>query len=163
VLDVASGEGYGTALLGIVAERVLGVDLSPEAVTRASGNYCSERVSFTVCDYATMPLSDASMDVVVSFKTLVHVADLRKFFCEIKRILRPDGLLVISTLNVNVHKDLATGSNPSQVRQLDAGKFCASCERALFQLSLLGQRSVIGSAIVADSSFSRRHGSVPDL
>src|SRR6266481_8212916 len=125
VLDVASGEGYGTALLGIVAERVLGVDLSPEAVTRASRNYRSERVSFTVCDYAAMPLSDASIDVVVSFETLEHVTDLQKFFCEIKRILRPDGLLVISTPNAKVYKDLATGPNPSQVKELDAGKFCA--------------------------------------
>jgi ubiquinone/menaquinone biosynthesis C-methylase UbiE len=109
VVDVASGEGHGSALLGEVAQKVLGVDLSPEAVTRASRNYRSERVSFTVGDYAAIPLSDASVDVVVAFETLEHVADPRKFFCEIKRILRPKGILVISMPNAKVHKDLATG------------------------------------------------------
>src|SRR5271165_2895490 len=152
VLDVASGEGYGTALLGIVAERVLGVDPSPEAVARASRNYRSERVSFTVGDYAAMPLSDASMDVVVSFETLEHVADLQKFFCEIKRILRPDGLLVISTPNAKVYQDLATGPNPSQVKELDAGEFCAIVGEHFSNFRLFGQRSVIGSAILPDLS-----------
>jgi len=152
VLDVASGEGYGTALLGIVAQRVLGVDLSPEAVTRASRNYRSQRVSFTVCDYAAMPVSDASMDVVVSFEALEHVADQQKFFCEIKRILRPDGLLVISTPNAKVYKDLATALDPSQVKELDAGKFWAIVSEHFSNCRLLGQRSVIGSAIVPDPS-----------
>ena len=152
VLDVASGEGYGSALLGKVAQKVLGVDLSPEAVTRASRNYRSERVSFTVCDYAAMPLADASMDVVVSFETLEHVADLQKFFCEIKRILRSDGLLVISTPNAKVYKDVATGPNPSQVKELDADKFRAMVSEHFSNCRLLGQRSVIGSAIVPDLS-----------
>ena len=47
VLDVGSGEGYGSALLGIVAQPVLGVDLSPEALARASRNYGRVQVSFT--------------------------------------------------------------------------------------------------------------------
>lgn len=151
VLDVASGEGFGTALLGLVAQRVLGVDLSPEAVTRASRNHGSQRVSFAVCDYAAMTVSDASMDVVVSFETLEHVADQQKFFCEIKRILRPDGLLVISTSNTKVYKDLATGPNRAQAKELDADKFCAIVSEHFSNFRLLGQRSVIGSAIVPES------------
>ena len=47
VLDVGSGEVYGSALLGIVAQNVFGVDLSPEALARASRNYGRVQVSFT--------------------------------------------------------------------------------------------------------------------
>jgi len=47
VLDVGSGEVYGSALLGIVAQNVFGVDLSPEALARASRNYGRVQVPFT--------------------------------------------------------------------------------------------------------------------
>jgi SAM-dependent methyltransferase len=158
VLDVGSDEGYGSALLGTLAQQVLGIELSPEAVARASRNYGSERVSFTVGDYAAIPLSDASVDVVVSFETLEHVADLQKFFSEIKRILRPDGMLVISTPNAKVYKDLATRPKPSQVKELDADEFRAILSEHFSNYRLLGQRPVIGSAIAPDSSLlSDRH------
>jgi O-antigen biosynthesis protein len=153
VLDVASGEGYGSALLGTVAQQVLGIDLSPAAVARASRNYGSERVSFSVGDYAAISLSDVSVDIVVSFATLEHVADLAKFFCEIKRILRPDGMLVISTPNAKFYKNLGRGPKPSQVKELDANEFRAILREHFPNCRLLGQRSVIGSAIAPDSSF----------
>jgi SAM-dependent methyltransferase len=70
VLEIGSAEGYGSALLGMVAQHVFGVDASPEAVARASRNYRSARVSFIVGHYAAIPLSDASVDVVVSFEAL---------------------------------------------------------------------------------------------
>jgi 2-polyprenyl-3-methyl-5-hydroxy-6-metoxy-1,4-benzoquinol methylase len=150
VLDVASGEGFGSALLGKVAQKVLGIDLSPEAVARASRNYRSERVSFAVADYAAIPLSDASVDVVVAVETLGHIADPGMFFHEIKRILRPEGMLVISMSNAKVHKDLATGL--SQVKELDADAFNAILSEHFSNYRLLRQWSVIGSAILPESS-----------
>src|SRR6516165_4745725 len=55
VLDIASGEGYGSALLGIVAEQVLGIDIAPEAVDHASRTYGTVGVSFVVGDCAAIP------------------------------------------------------------------------------------------------------------
>jgi SAM-dependent methyltransferase len=89
-------------------------------------------------------------DVVVAFETLEHVADPGKFFRKIKRILRPEGMLVISMPNPKVRKDLATG--PSQVKELDAGEFRAMLSEHFSNYRLLGQRSVIGSAILPEFS-----------
>jgi O-antigen biosynthesis protein len=150
VLDIASGEGYGSALLGIVAQEVFGVEIAPAAVSHASRNYRSARVSFTIGDCIAIPLSDASVDVVVSFETLEHLADQKKFFCEIKRVLRPDGMLVISTPNVEVYKDVATKPNPFHVKELDATEFRAILSENFATYRLFGQRSVIGSAITPD-------------
>jgi O-antigen biosynthesis protein len=152
VLDIASGEGYGSALLEKVAQEVLGVDLSPEMVSRATRNYGSARVSFSVGDCAAIPLSDASVDVAVSFKTLEHVTDRKKFFGEIKRVLRPDGILVISSPNVEVQKDPAIEPRPANVDKLDGSDFCAILREHFSNYRLFGQRSVIGSAIAPDSS-----------
>jgi len=147
VLDIASGEGYGSALLGIVAERVLGVDVAPEAVMHASRNYGSARVSFAVGDCAAMPLRDSSVEVAVSFETLEHVADQEKFFSEIKRVLRPDGMLVISTPNVEVYRHYGAAQNPFHIKELNEGEFREFLSRHFRNYRLFGQRSVIGSAI----------------
>jgi glycosyltransferase involved in cell wall biosynthesis/SAM-dependent methyltransferase len=151
VLDIASGEGYGSALLGTVAQQVFGVDIAPDAANHALRNYGSARVSFTVGDCIAIPLQDASVDVVVSFETLEHVADQKKFFSEIKRVLRPDGMLVISTPNVEVYKEVATKPNPFHVKELDVDEFHAILSEHFSNYRLLGQRSVVGSAIAPDS------------
>jgi O-antigen biosynthesis protein len=152
VLDIASGEGYGSALLGIVAQEVFGVEVTPEAVSHAARKYRSARVSFMLGDCIAIPLSDASVDVVVSFETLEHVADQKKFFCEIKRVLRPHGMLVISIPNVESYKEVASEANPLHVKELDAAEFRVILSENFANYRLFGQRSIIGSAITPDSS-----------
>src|SRR5438132_73020 len=46
VLDVASGEGYGSNLLAMTAKSVVGVDISPEAVTHATAKYNRPNLRF---------------------------------------------------------------------------------------------------------------------
>jgi glycosyltransferase involved in cell wall biosynthesis/SAM-dependent methyltransferase len=152
VLDIASGEGYGSALLGIVAEQVLGIDIAPEAVDHASRTYGTVGVSFVVGDCAAIPLSDTSVDVVVSFETLEHVADQERFLCEIKRVLRPTGLLVMSTPNTEVYKEIATEPNPFHIHELDVNEFNSTLGKHFSYHRLLGQRSVIGSVIAPQSA-----------
>jgi SAM-dependent methyltransferase len=151
VLDVASGEGFGSALLGRVASQVVGIDVSVEAVRHASANYGSDTVSFSVGDCVDMPISDASVDVVVSFETLEHIADQDRFLSEVKRVLRPGGVLAISTPNVEVCKDIATTPNPFHVKELDEAEFCSSLGVNFSYYRLFGQRSVVGSAIAPGS------------
>ena len=57
VLDVASGEGYGSALLAQVARSVLGVELSPNAVSHASNAYGKAGLQFIVGDARRLPCS----------------------------------------------------------------------------------------------------------
>jgi ubiquinone/menaquinone biosynthesis C-methylase UbiE len=99
VLDIASGSGYGTDLLSTNAKKVYGVDVSKEAIAYATKNYGSSKATFTLGDATAIPLADDSVDVVVSFETLEHIEDYEKFMTEISRVLRPDGLLILSTPN----------------------------------------------------------------
>ena len=97
VLDIACGEGYGSALLAEAAARVIGVDISPEAVAHASAVYGRPNTMFQVGHCAEIPLSRASVDAVVSFETIEHHAEHEAMFMEIKRVLRPGGLLIMSS------------------------------------------------------------------
>lgn len=97
VLDIACGEGYGTALLAQVAHRVIGVDIDRPTVAHAATQYVRANLHYVTGDARGIPLASASVDLVVSFETLEHFAEQEMFLAEVRRVLRPGGLLVIST------------------------------------------------------------------
>src|SRR6185312_6777686 len=73
VLDIACGEGYGSAMLARVARTVVGVDIAEGAVEHARKVYRDlPGLSFGQGDAAQIPLADSSVDVVVSFETIEH-------------------------------------------------------------------------------------------
>src|SRR4029077_15979539 len=100
VLDVACGTGYGTALLAKAgAAQVDGFDCSTEAVAFAKHSWPLPNVRFAVATANRLPLPDASYDIYVSFETIEHVNDDDALLTEAIRVLRPGGLLLVSTPN----------------------------------------------------------------
>ena len=92
VLDIACGEGYGSEMLARAAARVIGVDISPEAIDHATRSYGSRNgLQFLQGSAAALPLDDASIDVIVSFETIEHHAQHEEMMAEFSRVLRPTG------------------------------------------------------------------------
>ena len=98
-LDIASGSGYGTKILAETAANVYGVDVNEDAVKYAKKTYQAPNVEYRVGDGVKIPLDDNSVDVVVTFETIEHIENYQQFVKEIKRVLKPDGLALISTPN----------------------------------------------------------------
>jgi len=99
VLDIASGSGYGTYVLSEKAKKIYGVDVDAGAVKYAKKNYPRKNIEYLLGDAEKIPLEDNSIDAVITFETIEHIKDYKKFLDEIKRVLRPDGFAVISTPN----------------------------------------------------------------
>ena len=91
VLDIACGEGYGSDLLSQVARLVVGVDIAIEAFEHASLRYHRPNLKFVAGSCTTIPLASGSVDVVVSFETLEHVAEHEAMLKEVRRVLVPSG------------------------------------------------------------------------
>src|SRR5271165_1539742 len=68
VLDVASGEGYGSTILAGVARSVIGVDIDEGSVAHAREAYPVDSLRFLCGSAIDLPLENASVDVVVSFE-----------------------------------------------------------------------------------------------
>jgi 2-polyprenyl-3-methyl-5-hydroxy-6-metoxy-1,4-benzoquinol methylase len=120
VLDIACGTGIGTDYLRRQGARTSsGLDIDGEAVRYANLNYRYCR--FAECDASQIPISDNSMDVVVSFETIEHLPDSVKFLVECKRVLRPGGLLICSTPNHTVYRWY--GKNPFHTREFAVEEF----------------------------------------
>ena len=100
VADISREEpGYGSRLLAETADSVTGLVGSPEALDLASTIHSSPNLSYQRVDLPQLPLSENHFDVVLAFgvvEDLEHPEDLMR---EIKRVLKEDGLLVISALD----------------------------------------------------------------
>jgi SAM-dependent methyltransferase len=108
VLDIASGEGYGSSLLAKTARQVTGVDSSLEAVVHASHTYKAGNLEFRQGSVDRIPVPGHGVfDVVVSFETIEHVGDTEQlgFSREAKRLLKAGGFLLISTPDKAIYTD----------------------------------------------------------
>ncbi|WP_380067866.1 methyltransferase domain-containing protein [Dankookia sp. GCM10030260] len=156
VLDVAAGEGYGTALLSQVARSAIGVEIDPAAVAAAAREFDRPGLRYLVGDARAIPLADATVDVVVSFETLEHFDGQDRFLDECRRVLRPGGLLIISTPDRDVYSRPGTPPNPFHVRELDRPEFEAMLRARFANIAVAAQRPMIGSAIVGEGRLAPR-------
>lgn len=148
VLDIACGEGYGSAMLAEVAASVIGVDISPETIAHCRETYGHiDRLQFQLGDAAAIPLPDHSVDMVVSFETIEHHDRHVEMISEIRRVLRPDGILVISSPNRPVYSDKAGHHNEFHVKELDFPELDDLLRRSFAQVRYYGQRLAIGSLV----------------
>ncbi len=152
VLDIASGEGYGTAFLAQVAHSVTGVELMPEVAAHAARAYSRSNLRFVAGDVRSIPLRSASIDVVVSFETLEHIYEHDTFVAEIRRVMRPGGVLIMSTPDKAIYSPSGTTENQFHVRELTREEFTATLRRRFSHVTCLAQRSIIGAAILPDPS-----------
>lgn len=150
VLDVACGEGYGSAILSAGAATVTGVDIAPEAVKHARDRYGKPQLEFVEASAAALPFADGSFDVVVSFETIEHHDRHDEMLDEIKRVLVPGGLVVISSPNKQYYSVETGYVNPFHVKELFREEFVALVNARFAQSRLLAQRVVHGSLIAPE-------------
>jgi SAM-dependent methyltransferase len=95
VLDCGCGEGYGTNYLRLNgAKSVVGIDIDVPTVNRAISLYGEP---FICANAEELPFTENRFDLVVCFENIEHVDDPQKVLREIRRVLRPNGNLLIST------------------------------------------------------------------
>jgi O-antigen biosynthesis protein len=148
VLDIACGEGYGSNALADVAGSVVGVDISEEAVSHARAQYGSRaNLEYKVGSAADIPLDDASVDMVVSFETIEHHDQHEAMMREIKRVLKPGGIVVISSPNKYEYSDVTGYANPWHVKELYLEEFDSLLREQFAHVEMYGQRVVSGSLL----------------
>jgi len=150
VLDVACGEGYGSALLAGVAGSVTGIDIDAGAVAHARQRYSAlANVGFAEGSAASLPLPDASADVVVSFETIEHLprVDQPRMLAEIARVLTSDGVLVMSAPNPVEYSAARNYRNPFHLHEPDRAELASLLDGAFPFQRWFRQRRYFGSAV----------------
>jgi SAM-dependent methyltransferase len=140
VLDAACGVGYGSAHLGEVARRVIGLDRSAEAIAEARRTYVRPNVEFVEGDLLALPFDEDSFDAICAFEAIEHLDDQSAFLREAARVLRPDGTLIAST--PRVARTNREPDNPFHHVELSAVDFQALLRERFGEVELYGQRRV---------------------
>lgn len=99
ILDLGCGNGVFTSKL---RGEVVGLDISFESIKRA------KRISkgdFVVANAEFLPFKDSCLDKVVSLCVFEHLKDDRKVLNEIRRVLKPGGLLVLTVDSFTLEND----------------------------------------------------------
>ena len=154
VLDAASGEGYGAAILASCAANVTGVDLNREIVEKASLKYVAENLSYVHADVAALPFADNSFDRVVSFETIEHIPDQNKFLSEVRRVLKPDGVLILSSPNKTPFRERNKGENAWHIQELEHEALRELLLQYFPEINFYQQDAFYNSVINADNSNS---------
>ena len=163
VLDIACGEGYGTHLLANYAYEIVGVDISEEAVEHARNTYRTVNSKFLVGSVNKIPITENHIfDVIISYETIEHVnaTDQILFLLEVKRLLRKDGLFIVSTPDKYYYSDLADYKNEFHIKEFYRDEFYHFLKEYFGKTAVLGQQIFTGSAILNTES-DKRNGMVP--
>lgn len=151
VLDVACGSGYGAAILGQTALRVVGADIAREAVDYARNHYAAPNTAFVQADCLSLPFRPAEFDVVVAFEIIEHIGDGVAFLQEMRRILPPSGLLLLSTPNRLYYTEDRGEVNPFHEREYSYAEFRELLRVVFPHCAVLLQNHVAG-LLVADAA-----------
>lgn len=148
VVDIACGEGYGSSFLTSVANKVTGVDIDPEAVLFASAKYKKSNLEYKVGNCSAIPVASDSVDVVVSFETLEHHDQHVEMMLEVKRVLKPNGLLIISSPDKTYYSDQRKFKNSFHVKELTSLQFEELLKSHFKNTCFANQRVMYGSLII---------------
>lgn len=152
ILDIASGEGYGSHLMSLEGGMVYGVDIDEETIERAKNKYIGDNLRFLKGSTSEIPLEANCVDVVISFETLEHHDKHERMMTEIRRVLKPQGTLLISTPDKRYYSDQRSYNNPFHVKELYKPEFLDLISKHFKNTKLYSQSYIYGSSLILEDS-----------
>jgi SAM-dependent methyltransferase/uncharacterized protein YoxC len=149
-IDLGCGAGYGTYSLAKVARRILGVDLSMEAIFHAAERYQAPNLRYEVGNVVSLPYEDESFQVAVSFEVIEHLEHPEALLLEAKRLLKKDGVFVVSTPNKQTYSNNRNRVNLYHLKEMYPLELQEVLERYFEYVQIYWQGSLAGSVITPD-------------
>ena len=150
VLDIASGEGYGSNLLSKDATFVYGVDIDIDTIVNAQKKYAKKNLKFIQGSTSNIPLDNDIVDVVISFETIEHHCEHDEMLNEVKRVLKPNGLFIVSTPDKYFYSDKRNYKNEFHVKELYKPEFISLINNNFINYQLLSQSYLNNCSLILD-------------
>ena len=143
VLDAACGSGYGSLMLAENSAHVHGIDISDNALAMATQLYNAKNITYKKADIRILPYSNQKFDIVVSFETIEHILQASAVLREFSRVLKPRGLLIISTPNAAVSSPGGHIQNPYHLIEYQPHEFLDLLLTQFPDVKLYGQKPIV--------------------
>lgn len=144
VLDVGCGAGYGVAELAHRARFVTGIDVAAQALAYARSHYPLTNAHFLRASATALPFSNQSFDLATAFEVIEHLTDWRLMLSEARRVLRSDGVFLVSTPNKLYYAESRAkdGPNPFHVHEFEFTEFREALAEFFPRVTILLQNRV---------------------
>ncbi len=139
ILDIACGSGFGSHLLAEKGFDVTGADLSQETVNACESGFKHPSLRFIQADATALPFANQHFDAIVSFETIEHTTQYKKVLEEFKRVLKPQGIILISTPNIKVNSPDGIVRNPYHTQEWNYEELSTLLSEAYSKIQLYGQ------------------------
>lgn len=142
VLEIGLGAGDGSFyLLNKGAKKIIAIDVAEESVRYAKEKYSVENLDFMCMDGTDLDFPDNFFDIVVTFEVIEHIKDYKKFLYEIKRVLKPQGMLIISTPSKEIASPFSSKPlNPYHIKEFSRREFYSLLGNFFINIKQYGQR-----------------------
>ncbi len=141
VLDLACGEGYGSFILAEDAMKVVGIDIDNTTIRHASSKYNRENLNFLRGSITDVPIKkDKIFDVIVCFEALEHIEEHEGLMREVRRLIKNEGIFIVSTPNKYLYSDVANFKNPFHLKELYLDDFKSLLSKFFKNIFLCGQK-----------------------
>lgn len=150
ILDIACGEGYGSNILSSYAKNVVGIDISDEAINHAKKKYKKHNLQFKQGSATFIDLPDTSIDIIISFETIEHLKEHDEMLQQFKKVLKRDGILIISSPDKKNYSDKPGYANPFHLKELYKNEFEILIKKYFENTVMLFQKSAVASIITTD-------------
>ncbi|MBD3313418.1 methyltransferase domain-containing protein [Candidatus Woesearchaeota archaeon] len=154
VLDLGCGYGYGADMMASTARRVLGVDRSRKVIEYSGKKYKKNNLAFRKDDCRKLGI-DGKYDIITSFEVIEHIDRPEDFLREIRRLLKKDGLLIISTPNVQRPLADYEEKNPYHIKEYTQKDFKKLLDDHFRRVSVFSQTNHLASVIADKKAGSK--------
>jgi SAM-dependent methyltransferase len=154
VLDIGCGTGYGTAELAQSGLSAVGIDIALEAVIYGRAHYGRPNLSFLAASATALPFADSSFELVTGFEVIEHLSEWRVLLAEARRVLRPQGVFLVSTPNKLYYTESrgVEGPNPFHTHEFEFAEFQAALAEFFPAVTVLLQNHVEAVAFYPEGS-----------
>ncbi len=159
ILDAGCGAGYGCDLLSRVAQKIIGVDYSQEAIDYAKKHYSCPNLKLRTMNLLALDFNEDTFDLVTCFEVIEHIREDHTLLKKISHILKPNGVLVMSTPNQltdRLHMKSMNTKTLSHINLMSPKKFRTRLSRFFPIVKLYGQRRKARTSPYAFYSFLKR-------
>ncbi|MBD3384037.1 methyltransferase domain-containing protein [candidate division KSB1 bacterium] len=136
VLDIGCGTGYGSYILSGKAVSVVAVDYDKDAIDYCREHYQNTNLKYLEMDAKQIELNE-KFDIIVSFQMIEHLTQPKEFLVSIKRLLKSNGLVFISTPNVQ-KPDHEKNKNPFHHHEMNDAQFRDLLSGVFTSVEILG-------------------------
>jgi ubiquinone/menaquinone biosynthesis C-methylase UbiE len=155
VVDIACGEGYGSFLMSKYAKNFTVIDIDEDTIINANSKYKNNNLSYLQGDVSEIPLQSSTIDAVISFETIEHTTKHDEIMQEIKRVLKPDGLLIMSSPDKSNYSEKRGFINKYHVKELYSEEFKNLIKKYFKYDKMLFQRYFHGSMIFSEGNIEK--------